>query len=100
MSEYILNLRLKPVHPYYVPSQAFIERHGLLLYVAENNYQVYYNTALSLDASRLMCFYEDTGRLYLGKQDCVNPTGDLETIFDGFLPNEQALEQVIEWTKW
>jgi hypothetical protein len=99
MSEFHLHLSLKPVHPYYAPSQGFIERYNL--HITEACGWVYYQDHPDdREATKFVALWPETGRLVLAKQDPSTPGGDLNNVFDGYLPSEEALEQVIQWTKW
>lgn len=78
---------LPPAHPYYEPTNAFIERHALRINEAE--VWVY----MSREDGARIDYNKDTGGIVLR-----DPYGDVP--FSGFLPDEQALENIIAYTKW
>lgn len=78
---------LPPAHPYYEPTAAFIQRHGLHIDEAEIWVE------LSGEGSRKIFYDKDDGEIIL--------TDDFDIIvFQGHLPNEEALEQIIVYTNW
>lgn len=74
-------------HPHYEPSNAFIERHGLT--IEETEVWVYLPRA---DGFRLD-YNKETGCIVLRDESG-------EVSFCGFVPTEEALEQVIAYTNW
>ncbi|MGI4873244.1 MAG: hypothetical protein ACRYFX_18945 [Janthinobacterium lividum] len=89
-----------PQHPYYEPSPKFIQRHGLHIDEAEMMAILWKNEPDYAEESGGpgIDYHKGTGRIVL-----FHHNGDPETtpiLFDGYLPDEAALESVIKWTNW
>lgn len=86
-----------PQHPYYEPTNEFIERHGLHISEAET----WAELTDALDSpTRSLHYNKETGAIILfeGEKGYINYHEDC--VFHGFLPDEAALESVIQWTSW
>ena len=74
-------------HGYYEPTNGFIERHKLHIDEAETWVE------LSGEGSRKLLYDKEDGQISL--------IDDFDIIvFQGYLPSEEALENVIAYTNW
>lgn len=80
-------------HPHYALTNEFIERRKLHCHEAEN-WVTLTDAEDFMQATRQLSYHKDTGQIYLLKCD------EDETVFAGYVPNEEALEQVIAYTRW
>ena len=88
---------LPPAHPYYEPTDAFIDRYGLKVDEAETWVELY---SQDINKKRELYYQKKTGQIIIFKyqQGSLNKSEDC--VFSGFVPNEQALENIIAYTGW
>jgi len=84
-------------HLFYEPTDEFIQRLGLHIEEAETWVELIDKESI-LEATRGIGFNKETGQVRLW----IAPSRYLssELLFDGYLPDEAALEAVIKWTNW
>lgn len=84
-------------HPFYEPTNEFIERHNLTINEAETWVELAENVSRP---KRELHFNKETGLIILFLADNGHINYHEYHVFTGYLPDEAALEAVIKYTRW
>jgi hypothetical protein len=90
-------------HPYYEPTNTFLERYRLQISEAEDWVTFQAEEEINRFTQRYIAYNKRTGELILTKatgwkKDDGSPV--YSNLFDGFLMDEATLHSVIIWTRW
>ena len=88
---------LPRAHLYYEPTDAFIDRYGLQVDEAETWVELY---SPDRNKRREMYYQKATGQIILFKYQPASSNKAEDVVFSGFVPDEQALENIIAYTGW